>query len=171
MTAHPPATQAPHATHACVVLGLGLRAQAEASALQALWLQAQSAQAAPVSGFCAVALLEGKATHPALARWLQDVAPHAAVIAVAQNQLPAQPVATHSPRLQARYGTGSVAEAAALSAAGPGAALLVPRLVAQDGSTTLAVALRRAGPPACCIAAAALARTAAPSPGLQGATA
>ena len=24
MTAHPPATQAPHATHACVVLGIGL---------------------------------------------------------------------------------------------------------------------------------------------------
>ena len=168
MTAHP------QATHACVVLGIGLRAQAEASALQALWLQAQTAQAAqtaPVSGFCAVALLEGKATHPALARWLQDVAPHAAVIAVAQSQLPAQPVATHSPRLQARYGTGSVAEAAALSAAGPGAALRVPRLVAQDGSTTLAVALRRAGPPACCIAVAALARATAPSPGSQGATA
>ena len=47
MTAHP------QATHACVVLGIGLRAQAEASALQALWLQAQTAQAAqtaPVSG-------------------------------------------------------------------------------------------------------------------------
>ncbi len=177
------------ATHACVVLGIGLRAQAPADALQALWREAQAALTAPapqgpqghwaahtshaphaaqVDGFCAVALLDSKARHPALARWLQAVAPHAAVIAVAQDQLPAQPVATHSPRLQARYGTGSVAEAAALSAAGPEATLIVPRLVAADGSATLAVAIRRAVPPDCCLAAAASVRAAPP---LQGATA
>ncbi|MEO0872995.1 MAG: hypothetical protein AAFY48_00160, partial [Bacteroidota bacterium] len=36
--------------------------------------------------------------------------------------------------LLARYGTGSVAEAAALAAAGPHSALSVTRLVADDGS-------------------------------------
>ena len=51
------------------------------------------------------------------------------------------------------YGTGSVAEAAALLAAGPLAELAVQRLVASDGSATLAVAIRRAGHPACCVAA------------------
>ena len=44
-------------------------------------------------------------------------------------------------------------EAAALLAAGPLAELAVQRLVASDGSATLAVAIRRAGHPACCVAA------------------
>lgn len=159
----PPA--APDSGHTCVVLGIGLRAQAGADALQALWQQAQ-AGSNPPSTFCAVALLDTKAAHPALARWLHDAAPHAAVIAVAQGDLPAQPVQTHSPRLQALYGTGSVAEAAALAAAGPHAQLLTARVVADDGSATLAVALRQASSLPCCLAAAPrLARAAAPNEG------
>lgn len=151
----------PGGHHACVVLGIGLRAQADAAALQALWQQAQADGSAT---FCAVALLDTKATHPALAQWLHGAAPGAAVIAVPAGALPAQPVHTQSPRLQARYGTGSVAEAAALSAAGPGAQLLQPRRVADDGSATLAVALRQAGPLHCCLAARAPG-AAAPEPG------
>ena len=147
--------------HACVVLGIGLRAQADAAALRALW---QQAQAEGRDAFCAVALLDTKAAHPALAEWLRGAAPGAAVIAVPADALPGQPVHTQSPRLQARYGTGSVAEAAALSAAGPGAQLLQTRRVAEDGSATLAVALRQAGPLHCCLAARAPG-AAAPEPG------
>ena len=67
-------------------------------------------------------------------------------------QLPGQPVVTQSPRMLARYGTGSVAEAAALAAAGPHSALSVTRLVADDGSATLALAFGQAGPLNCCLA-------------------
>lgn len=49
---------------------------------------------------------------------------------------------TQSPRVTARYGTGSLAEAAALAAAGPGARLLGPRVTSQDGKATAALAER-----------------------------
>jgi cobalt-precorrin 5A hydrolase len=48
---------------------------------------------------------------------------------------------THSPRVQRLKGVGSVAEAAALAAAGPGARLLLPRI--QSAQATCAVATSR----------------------------
>src|SRR5258707_15770833 len=81
-----------------------------------------------------------KAGHPALAAWMAAIVPTAVLVRVPPGQLPGQPVVTQSPRMLARYGTGSVAEAAALAAAGPHSALSVTRLVADDGSATLALA-------------------------------
>lgn len=57
---------------------------------------------------------------------------HAAMTAVASG------VVTASPASMARFGLPSVAEAAALAGAGPGARLLVPRIAA--GGVTCAVA-------------------------------
>ncbi|MGR2737756.1 cobalamin biosynthesis protein [Billgrantia sp. Q4P2] len=63
-----------------------------------------------------------------------------AVIPVADAALPTVTTITHSRHsLQAR-GTGSVAEAVALLAAGPGAELLGPRLISADRLATAAVA-------------------------------
>ena len=50
------------------------------------------------------------------------------------------PTPTQSPRIQAQHGTGSVAEAAALAAAGPGARITVARITAPDGMVTCAIA-------------------------------
>ena len=47
---------------------------------------------------------------------------------------------TASPRIAARFGTGSVAEAVALAAAGPGGRILAPRVVSADGLATAAIA-------------------------------
>jgi cobalt-precorrin 5A hydrolase len=47
---------------------------------------------------------------------------------------------TWSDRVMALFGTGSVAEAAALAAAGQGARLRGPRAVSADGSATAAIA-------------------------------
>lgn len=47
---------------------------------------------------------------------------------------------TRSARILARYGTGSVAEAAALAAAGPGARITVARMVSDCGRATCAIA-------------------------------
>lgn len=125
------------------VLGVGLRTCAPATALQALWQQAQQrlgfGGAAPL---CTVAVLQGKEQHPALHAWLATALPGLCVQAVPLALLAAQPVHTQSARLQERYDTGCVAEAVALAAAGSGAQLLLPRLVAPDGSATLAVACR-----------------------------
>jgi cobalt-precorrin 5A hydrolase len=47
---------------------------------------------------------------------------------------------TRSDRVMARFNTGSVAEAAALIAAGPGARLVLARRVTSNGQATIAVA-------------------------------
>ena len=62
--------------------------------------------------------------------------------AIPLEHLQEQTTLTQSARVQARYGTGSLAEAAALAAAGPGARLLGPRVTSQDGKATAALAER-----------------------------
>jgi cobalt-precorrin 5A hydrolase len=47
---------------------------------------------------------------------------------------------TQSARVKARFGTGSLAEAAALAAAGPGARLKGKRCQSADGAATAAIA-------------------------------
>lgn len=110
-----------------IVAGIGLRAEATAadlSAALALALRAPQALATP----------EDKADHPTFAA--QALPLHAVPLAA----LAAQQTATPSPRQPARYGAGSVAEAAALAAAGPGAHLIQPRITAPGGRVTLALA-------------------------------
>ncbi|MDR5904104.1 cobalamin biosynthesis protein [Franzmannia qiaohouensis] len=65
-----------------------------------------------------------------------------AVIAVEDAALPTAVTLTHSQQSLEARGTGSVAEAVALLAAGPGAALLGPRLISTDRMATVAVARR-----------------------------
>lgn len=60
--------------------------------------------------------------------------------AVAPADLACQTTATTSAVSQIARGTGSVAEAAALAAAGPGARLLGPRVVSSDRMATCALA-------------------------------
>lgn len=64
----------------------------------------------------------------------------APVVAVPAGDLPGQVVLTRSERVDALFGTGSLAEAAALAAAGPGARLWGPRVVSTDGTATAAIA-------------------------------
>jgi cobalt-precorrin 5A hydrolase len=66
------------------------------------------------------------------------------VLAVADGVLLGQATLTRSGRVQALKGVGSVAEAAALAAAGPGARLRGPRVVSADGTATAAIAERPA---------------------------
>lgn len=64
------------------------------------------------------------------------------VLAVAPEGLADRPTITQSARVAARFGAGSLAEAAALAAAGPGARLLGPRVISGDGLATAAIAER-----------------------------
>lgn len=63
-----------------------------------------------------------------------------AVQAIAPGDLRRQSTLTRSDRVNRLYGTGSLAEAAALAAAGPGSRLLGPRIVSVDGMATAALA-------------------------------
>jgi cobalt-precorrin 5A hydrolase len=62
------------------------------------------------------------------------------VVALDPEVLRGVPTRTRSVRVEEMFGTGSVAEAAALVAAGQGARLCGPRAVSADGSATAAIA-------------------------------
>jgi cobalt-precorrin 5A hydrolase len=67
------------------------------------------------------------------------------LLAISRARMAAEETLTRSPRVEERFGTGSVAEAAALAAAGPGARLTGPRVVSGDGLATAAIAERDDG--------------------------
>ena len=62
------------------------------------------------------------------------------LIAVGAQALEAMPTLTQSPASLAARRTGSVAEAVALAAAGPGASLLAPRHISPNCMATCAIA-------------------------------
>jgi cobalt-precorrin 5A hydrolase len=61
-------------------------------------------------------------------------------IGVTQTDLAQMLTPTQSQRIQDQFGTGSLAEAAALVAAGPGARLVAERVISSDGMATAAIA-------------------------------
>lgn len=140
--ASPPPSPAPAPT---LVIGLGLRACAVPAQLQALWLRAAALAGISEANLAAIAVLQSKAQHPGLQAWLAQWGAPVPLRPIAPALLAGQATVTRSPRLLARYGCGSVAEAAALAGAGPGASLLLARLQSDDASATLALA----APPTC----------------------
>jgi cobalt-precorrin 5A hydrolase len=62
------------------------------------------------------------------------------VLAMEPERLRGIPTLTRSARVEALFGAGSIAEATALAAAGPGARLRGLRAVSADGTATVAIA-------------------------------
>jgi cobalt-precorrin 5A hydrolase len=120
-------------SRAMIVAGFGFRAAATLqSLLEALAATGVDAPA-PV-----VATAGDKAESPVFQALAQAHGAH--VIAVSAERLEAQDTATQSDASLGARGTGSVAEAAALAAAGVGARLLVTRKISKDGMATCAIA-------------------------------
>ena len=117
-----------------IVAGFGFRSEATLAALQDALAKAGGA-----AGVTHLATLAAKA--PGLEPLGQALG--VPVIALAAEVLVDQATLTRSGRVEALHGTGSVAEAAALAAAGLGALLRGPRAVSADGTATAAIA---AGP-------------------------
>lgn len=113
------------------VAGFGIRASASLSSVQGAFDLAGH-------DVHSCAIVEDKADHPALCRFAHQRGLLLRPIPLAD--IPGQPAQTLSPRQPARYGTRSVAEAAALAAAGPGAWLIVTRITSPDGKATVAIA-------------------------------
>lgn len=111
------------------VAGIGFRATAPLASLRAVLAQVEAAGGR----------VDALATLPDKAAQVQPLADERGVpvlaVAVAGVDTP-----TRSPRVSALHGTGSVAEAAALVAAGPGARITVARIAAPDGMATCAIA-------------------------------
>ena len=126
-----------------LVAGLGFRAGCEVdslrSALQAALDVASTAHGQPITlaHLSALATAADKAHHPALLQLADELqVPNHPIPQPALADQPATPSA-HVPE---RYGAHSVAEAAALAAAGPGASLLGSRRISADRMATAALA-------------------------------
>ncbi|OBY24507.1 cobalamin biosynthesis protein [Leisingera sp. JC1] len=120
------------------VAGFGFRGAATAADLQA----ALALTGARVDALASVA---EKAEAPALQEFARSIG--LPVIALENQDIAGEQTLTCSPRIKARFGTGSLAEAAALAGARqgvPGAQsrLLAPRVVTADGLATAAIAER-----------------------------
>lgn len=114
-----------------IVAGFGCRSGATLAALRDALNKAGGAE-----GVTHLATLAQKARAlEALGRSL-----NLPVLALDPEVLKDVPTPTRSDRIEAMFGTGSIAEAAALVAAGPGARLLGPRAVSADGTATAAIA-------------------------------
>ncbi len=109
------------------VAGIGFRRDASLAALADALKRAGPADA--------LATIPAKAAAPALRALSAQTGLPVITVGVAGVITP-----TQSPRIMARHGTGSLAEAAALAALGPGARIVTPRVTSQDGMATAAIA-------------------------------
>ncbi|AHD10417.1 cobalamin biosynthesis protein [Phaeobacter gallaeciensis] len=120
------------------VAGIGFREAATAADLAAaLALCDQSVDA--------IASIAAKAHTPAMQDFARSIG--LPVIALQEQDIAGEQTLTCSPRIKARFATGSLAEAAALAGARHGVAgakarLLAPRVVTADGLATAAIAER-----------------------------
>ncbi len=119
-----------------IVAGIGYRKSATLADLQA-------ALALTGAVPTALASIAAKASGDVMAQLAQDL--NLPVIAVSEDQMTGVETTTQSARIKARFGTGSLAEAAALIGAGYGIAdvrLTVPRVQTGNGMATAAIAER-----------------------------
>jgi cobalt-precorrin 5A hydrolase len=118
------------------VLGVGFRAKADAASLQ----DALSQVLVAAAGLKIDAIVSevAKARTPIFRDFAQSLGVPG--LGVSSADLEQMITPTQSARIQDRFGTGSLAEAAALAAAGPNARLVVERVVSTDGMATAALA-------------------------------
>ncbi|MEX0306624.1 MAG: cobalamin biosynthesis protein [Ruegeria sp.] len=117
-----------------IVAGLGFSSSATVASLRAVFDRASEGQ-----NVDALATAAEKDGHAALIE-LAD-ATSLPLHLISADDLAGQRTLTCSPRSRATYGTGSVAEASALAAAGHGARLISPRHISDDRLATCAVAI------------------------------
>ncbi|GBQ27746.1 precorrin methylase [Gluconacetobacter azotocaptans] len=115
------------------VAGFGFRQAASLTSLRDALAAAGGA-----TGIDALATVAQKAASPALLALAEELG--LPIRALAAETLAHVGTPTRSDRVMARFGTGSVAEAVALAAAGAGAYLLAPRAVSADGMAVAAIA-------------------------------
>ncbi|SDM86450.1 cobalt-precorrin 5A hydrolase [Methylobacterium phyllostachyos] len=129
-----------------LVAGIGFRRGTDADEIAALIARALGELGAAYGDLIAVATAADRAAEPALAEAAArfDLAP----CPVAPEALTARDaeLVTRSARIEHLRGIGSLAEAAALAAAGPGSRLALPRIA--SGGATCALAVRQTTAPA-----------------------
>jgi cobalt-precorrin 5A hydrolase len=120
-----------------IAAGFGFRKEATASSLEDAYGRACEAAEPEV-----LATVDEKAMAEAFRLFADELG--LPIKAVPPDVLAQQTTTTQSDASQERFGTGSVAEAAALAAAGEGARLLTVRQISADKLATCALAIKEA---------------------------
>ncbi|WP_025035280.1 cobalamin biosynthesis protein [Bradyrhizobium sp. DOA9] len=115
------------------VAGLGFKRDVTLASLREALLAAGGAE-----GLAAMATVSDKADAEPLKQLALECG--VPIKAVPADALAGIDTPTQSVRITEGFGTGSVAEAAALAVAGPGARLIATRVVSQDRTATAAIA-------------------------------
>ncbi len=115
------------------VAGLGFKRGVTLAALREALLAAGGSE-----GLAAMATIGDKVDTDALQLLAKECG--VPIKAVPTEALASIATPTQSELIKEKFGTGSVAEAAALAAAGPGARLISTRAVSQDRTATAAIA-------------------------------
>lgn len=117
--------------NSAAIAGIGFRDEASLASIR------DALDKAGASGVPRLALPARKAGHRLAGALAQG---GFTLVFIADDVLAATETSTRSPLSQRTYGTGSVCEACALAAAGPGARLVAPRAVSADRLATAALA-------------------------------
>ncbi len=121
-----------------IVAGIGCRRGTSAAAIAAAIEAAIERAGLAQSAIDAIATAAMKHDEPGIAAAADSLGVRLVVVPQPELAMADSRVATHSDRVAELSGVGSVAEAAALAAGGPGARLLVPRVVVGPATCALA---------------------------------
>ena len=121
-----------------IVAGVGFRRGVEAQEIVALVAWALERAALPPDALSGLATAEPLAGVPAFLSAADRLSVRPLAVPRASLGEAAPRVRTRSARALAAYGVGSVAEAAALAAAGPGAMLVLERIASPSATCALA---------------------------------
>ncbi|NNE51395.1 MAG: cobalamin biosynthesis protein [Sulfitobacter sp.] len=118
------------------VAGIGFRAAADLASLQdALQKALEAAGGASIDALVTESAKSRERVFQELAQVMRIPG-----LGVRKDELEQMITPTQSERIQDRFGTGSLCEAAALAAAGPTAGLIATRAISDDGKATAAIA-------------------------------
>jgi cobalt-precorrin 5A hydrolase len=123
--------------------GIGARRGVAAEAIVDLVRAVAARHGAPLSRVT-LCTLESKADEPGLLEAAKILGVGLVFLPLEALKARKGAAPTHSPRVQAMFGVGSVAEAAALVGAGPGSRLLAPRIATPYAACALAVSAEEA---------------------------
>lgn len=118
--------------------GIGARRGVAAEAIVDLVRKVAAQHGAPLSQI-ALCTLESKADEPGIREAATILGVDTLFLPLDALKARKGSAPTHSPRVQAMFGVGSVAEAAALVGAGPGSSLLAPRIATPYAACALAI--------------------------------
>lgn len=123
-----------------IVAGIGCRRGTTAQEIDAAIDAALAEAGKPREALICIATSDGKGAEPGIIEATAGRGLQLVLVKPAELEAAGPRTQSSSPRVKELFGVPSVAEAAALAAAGPNAALLVPRIVLGPATCALAAA-------------------------------